>query len=65
MAKIYKDPNKQHLIDVFNNTYRYLDDILALNNPEFSNVMNEIYPKELQLNKANANNDHCPFFILI
>ena len=64
MAKIYKDPNKEHLIDVFNNTYRYLDDILALNNPEFSNVMNEIYPKELQLNKANANNDHCPFLDL-
>lgn len=31
MAKISKDPSKQHLIEKFNNTFRYLDDILALN----------------------------------
>lgn len=27
MAKISKDPLKQHLVDKFNNTFRYLDDI--------------------------------------
>ena len=64
MTKISKDPSKQHLINKFNNTFRYLDDILALNNDDFSMYINEIYPVELTLNKANDNNDHCPFLDL-
>ena len=64
MTKISKDPSKQHLIHKFNITFRYLDDILALNNDDFSMYTKEIYPVELTLNKANTfctNNDHCPF----
>ena len=61
MARISKDPSKQHLIDKFNNTFRYLDDILALNNDDFNKYYEEIYPKELTLNKANSDNHHCPF----
>ena len=64
MAKIHKDPSKQHLVDLFNNTYRYLDDILALNNPEFSNFTDEIYPAELTLIKSNSSSDHTPFLDL-
>ena len=62
MAKIQKDPSKQHLLDVFNNTYRYLYDILAINNSDFLVFTNEIYPKELILNKAYNSGDCCPFF---
>ena len=61
MAKISKDPLKLHLVDKFNNTFRYLDDILALNNDDFNMYYNDIYPKELTLNKANSDNHHCPF----
>ena len=61
MTKISKDPSKQHLIQKFNNTFRYLDDILALNNDDFSMYTKEIYSVELSLNKANTNNDNCPF----
>lgn len=61
MARISKDPSKQHLVQKFNNTFRYLDDILALNNDDFNMYYNEIYPPELTLNKANSNNQHCPF----
>ena len=64
MAKISKDPSKLHLVDKFNNTFRYLDDILALNNDDFDRYTNEIYPPELTLNKANTNNQHCPFLDL-
>ena len=64
MAKIFKDPTKVHLLDHFNNTYRYLDDIFSLNNPEFSNYIHEIYPTELILNKSNSTSDHCPFLDL-
>ena len=35
MAKLHKDSTKSDLIDKFNNTYRYLDDIFALNNSDF------------------------------
>lgn len=64
MAKLQQDPNKHHLIETFNHTYRYLDDILALNNPTFSNFINDIYPKELTLNKANSTDSRCPFLDL-
>ncbi len=64
MAKISKDPSKLHLVDKFNNTFRYLDDILALNNDDFVTYTNEIYPPELTLNKVNSNNQHCPFLNL-
>lgn len=42
MVKLSKDPAKHHLIDEFNNTYRYLDDIFALNNPDFYKYTAEI-----------------------
>ena len=33
---------------------RYLDDILNINNVYFDNMVSQIYPSELQLNKANT-----------
>ncbi len=41
------------LIETFNNTSRYLDDIFAIDNPNFEKHIKDIYPPELQLNKAN------------
>ena len=41
-------------IDAFNTTSRYLDDILNINNVYFDNIVSQIYPSELQLNKANT-----------
>ena len=41
-------------IDAFNITSRYLDDILNINNVCFDNMVSQIYPTELQLNKANT-----------
>ena len=42
------------IIDAFNTTSRYLDDILNINNFYFDNMVNQIYPSELQLIKANT-----------
>ena len=42
------------LIDKFNHTSRYLDDILNIDNPAFVEHIPDIYPRELQLNKANT-----------
>jgi len=48
------DENSQaDVITAFNNTSRYLDDILNLGNPFFDNSIASIYSNELKLNKAN------------
>ena len=43
-----------NVIDSFNTTSRYLDDILNINNVYFDNMVSQIYHSELQLNKANT-----------
>ena len=42
------------LIYMLNETSRYLDDIFTIDNPEFEKHIPDIYPTELQLNKANT-----------
>ena len=42
------------VIDAFITIPRYLDDILNINNVYFDNMVSQIYPSELQLNKANT-----------
>ena len=48
------DDNQADIIEASNSTYRYLDDLLKINNPYFEGMVNQIYPPELQLNKANT-----------
>ena len=48
------DENQADVITAFNTTSRYLDDILNINNVYFDNMVSQIYPSELQLNKANT-----------
>ena len=50
------------LIDKFNDTSRYLDDIFTIDNPTFAEHIPDIYPRELQLNKANTS-DKETFFL--
>ena len=48
----------------FNSTSRYLDELLNINNPYLKGMVNQIYPSELQLNKANASDTESPFLDL-
>ena len=48
------DDKQADVIDAFNTTFRYLDDILNVDNVYFDKMVNQIYPSELQLNKANT-----------
>ena len=48
------DDKQADVIDAFNTTSRYLDDISNINNVYFDNMVCQIYPSELQLNKANT-----------
>ena len=50
------------IIEVFNSTPRYLDDLLYIDNPYFEQMVGQIYPTELQLNKANSSDTEAPFF---
>ena len=44
------DDKQAHIIDAFNTTSRYLDDILNINNVYFDNMVSQIYPSEPHLN---------------
>ena len=58
------DDKQADIIVVFNTTSRYLDDILNINNVYFDNMVSQIYPSELQLNKANTSNTEAGFLDL-
>ena len=58
------DDKQADVIDVFNTTSRYLDDILNINNVYFDNMVSQIYPSELQLNKANTSDTKAAFLDL-
>ena len=47
------DDNQTDIIEAFNSTSRYLDDLLNIDNPYLEQMVGQIYPTELQLNKAN------------
>ena len=52
------------VIKAFNLTCRYLDDLLNIDNSYFEGMVNQIYPPELQLNKANISYTEDPFLDL-
>ena len=53
------DNNQTDFIEAFNPTSRYVDD-----NPYFEQMIGQIYPTELQLNKANSSDTEAPFLDL-
>ena len=52
------------MIDAFNSTSRYLDDLLNIDNIQLQQMVHRIYPAELQLNKANASDTESAFLDL-
>ena len=58
------DNNQADIIEAFNSTSRYLDDLLDINNPYFEQMVGQIYPTELQLNKANSSDTEASFLDL-
>ena len=50
----FSDDKQADVIDAFNTTSRYLDDILNIYNVYFDNMLSQIYPPELQTNKTNT-----------
>ena len=63
MSDLHK--SKRHdLIDMFNDTSRYLDDIFPIDNPEFEKYIPDLYQAERQLNKANSSDKETSFLDL-
>ena len=58
------DNNQTDIIEALNSTSLYLDDLLYMDNPYFEQMMGQIYPTELQLNKANSSDTEALFLDL-
>ena len=55
------DDKQADIIDAFNTTSRYLDDILNINNVYFDTMVSQIYPSELKRNKFNTSDTEATF----
>ena len=58
------DNNQADIIEAFNSIFRYLDDLLNIDNAYFEQKVSQIYPTKLQLNKANSSDTVAPFLDL-
>ena len=58
------DNNQTDIIEAFNSTSRYLDYLFNIDNPYVEQMVGQIYPTELQLNKANSPDTEAPFLNL-
>ena len=56
--------NQADIIEAFNSTFRCLDDLLNIYNIYFDQMVDRIYPTELQLNRANSSDTEAPFLDL-
>ena len=52
------------IIESFNSTSKYMDDMLNIDNIYFDGIFEHIYPSELQLDKANTSDTEAPFLDL-
>ena len=60
--KSLSSENQADIIEAFNSTSRYLDNLLNIDNMYFDQMVDRKYPTELQLNRANSSDTEAPFF---
>ena len=58
------DDKQADVNGAFYTTSRYLDDILNINNVYFDNMVSQIYPSELKINKTNTSETEAAFLDL-
>ena len=56
---------KKHLASQFNLTYRYIDDVLSINNPEFENYLGQMYPAELEIKDTTESTTSASYLDLL
>ena len=60
----HSDNNQADVLEIFNSTSRHLNDLFNIDNPYFEQMVSQIYPTELQLNKANSKDTEDSFLDL-
>ena len=56
---------KKKLASQFNFTYRYIDDVLSINNPDFENYLGHMYPAELEIKDTTESNTSASYLDLL
>ena len=55
------DDTQAVVIEAFNSTSRYLDDLLNIDNPYFEEIVSQIYPAELHFDIDNTSDTEASF----
>ena len=58
------DSSQADVVEAFNSTSRYLDDLLNIDSPYFEQMASQVYPTELQLYKAYFSDTEASFLEL-
>ena len=56
---------KKKLASQFNFTYRYIYDVLSINDPDFENYLGQMYPAELEIKNTTESKTSASYFDLI
>ena len=56
---------RQQLASRFNFTYRYIHDVLSINNPEFENYLGQMYPVELEIKDTTESDTSASYLDLL
>ena len=56
---------RKQLASLFNFTYRYIDDVLSTNNPEFENCLGQMYPVDLEIKDTTESNISASYLDLL
>ena len=56
---------RKQLASRFNFTYRYIDDVLSINNPAFDNNVGQMYPVELEIKDTTERNTSASYLDLL
>ena len=54
-----------HYAKSFNRTFRYIDDLLSINNKHFKDHVQNIYPSELELKETTESDSECSYLDLL
>ena len=56
---------RKQLASLFNFTYRYIDNVLSINNAEFENYLGQMYPVELEIKDTIGSNTSASYLDLL
>ena len=63
--QLLRSTGRKRLTSHFNFTYRYIYDVLSINNPDFENYLGQMYPPELYIKDTTESNTSASYFDLL